>query len=126
MIFLQPARAHWTALALIMAAGVAAIVLMHDSYYLLVLSLIAVWAVLGLSWNILGGYGGLISFGADLYEHYRVAGTYTALLLKGAQPADLPVQIPTKFDLMINRKTAQALGLPIPPHVLLQATEVLQ
>src|SRR5262249_25811923 len=46
--------------------------------------------------------GGLISFGADLYEHYRVAGIYTALLLKGAQPADLPVQIPTKFDMMIN------------------------
>jgi putative ABC transport system substrate-binding protein len=59
--------------------------------------------------------GGLISFGADLHEHYRIAGTYTARLLKGAQPADLPVQIPTKFDLMINRKTAQALGLAVPP-----------
>jgi putative tryptophan/tyrosine transport system substrate-binding protein len=59
--------------------------------------------------------GGLISFGADLYEHYRVAGDYTVRLLKGAQPADLPVRIPTKFDLMINRKTAQALGLAVPP-----------
>jgi putative ABC transport system substrate-binding protein len=58
--------------------------------------------------------GGLISFGADIYEHFRIAGSYTARLLKGAQPADLPVQVPTKFDLVINRKTAQALGLNVP------------
>jgi putative ABC transport system substrate-binding protein len=70
--------------------------------------------------------GGLISFGADLYEHYRIAGTYTARLLKGAQPADLPVQIPTKFDLMINRKTAEALGLTVPPKLRGITLEVLE
>jgi len=70
--------------------------------------------------------GGLISFGADLYEHYRIAGDYTARLLKGAQPADLPVQIPTKFDLMINRKTAQALGLTVPPTLRGITLEVLE
>ena len=70
--------------------------------------------------------GGLISFGADIYEHFRVAGSYTARILKGAQPADLPVQVPTKFDLMINRKTAQALGLTVPPTLRGIVPDVLE
>ena len=63
MTFLAPARAHWLALAAVMALGASGILLTEDRYYLLIFALVAVWAVLGLAWNILGGYGGLISFG---------------------------------------------------------------
>src|SRR5215471_19775877 len=70
--------------------------------------------------------GGLISFGADLYEHYRVAGSYTARILKGAQPADLPVQIPTKYEIVINLRTANALGLTVPAKLRALATEVVE
>jgi putative ABC transport system substrate-binding protein len=70
--------------------------------------------------------GGLISFGADLYEHYRIAGTYTARLLKGEKPADLPVQIPTKYEMVINLRTANALGLTVPPKLRALATDVVE
>src|ERR1700730_18186869 len=63
MTFLATGRAHFVVLTLLVVTWVAGILTLQDSYYLLVLSLVAVWAVLGLSWNILGGYGGLISFG---------------------------------------------------------------
>ena len=70
--------------------------------------------------------GGLISFGADLYEHYRIAGSYTARILKGEKPADLPVQIPTKYEIVINLRTANALGLTVPAKLRALATEVVE
>jgi putative ABC transport system substrate-binding protein len=70
--------------------------------------------------------GGLLSLGANLADLYRRSATHVDKILKGANPAELPMQQPTKLDLAINLRTAQALGLTIPQHVLLQATEVIQ
>jgi putative ABC transport system substrate-binding protein len=70
--------------------------------------------------------GGLLSLGLDLVESYRRSATHVDKILKGANPAELPMEQPTKFDLFINLKTARALGLTIPHPVLLQATHVIQ
>ena len=70
--------------------------------------------------------GGLISYGANLPELNRTAAIFVDKILTGAAPADLPVQQPTKLDLILNLKAAQSLGLTIPPSVLVQATEVIQ
>ena len=70
--------------------------------------------------------GGLLSLGPSLVDSYRRAATHVDKILKGANPADLPMEQPTKFDLLVNLKTAQALGLTIPQSVLVQATQVIQ
>ncbi len=70
--------------------------------------------------------GGLISYDVDNVETWRRVADYVDKLLKGAKPADLPVEQPMKFELVINLKTAQALGLTIPPTVLFQADEVIR
>jgi putative ABC transport system substrate-binding protein len=70
--------------------------------------------------------GGLLSYGVDQVDTFRGAATYLDRILRGAKPGDLPVQLPTKFEMVVNRRTAKALGLAIPPSILLRADEVIE
>jgi putative ABC transport system substrate-binding protein len=70
--------------------------------------------------------GGLLSYGPDLVDNLRRAASYVDRILRGEKPGDLPVQFPTKFEMVLNLKTAKALGLAVPPSILLRATEVIE
>ena len=70
--------------------------------------------------------GGLLSYGPDPVDEFRRGATYVDRILRGAKPSDLPLQLPIKFEMVLNRKTARALGLAVPPSILLRAEEVIE
>jgi putative ABC transport system substrate-binding protein len=92
-----------------------------------IISLAARWRVPAIYWSrSFTELGGLISYGPDIPDEYRRAASYVDRILKGANPSELPVQAPTKFELVINLKTAKALGLDVPEHLQQLADEVIE
>jgi putative tryptophan/tyrosine transport system substrate-binding protein len=81
-------------------------------------------AVYGYSYDVRDG--GLLSYGVDLVDNFRRAASDVDRILRGAKPAELPVQFPTKFEMAVNLKTAKALGLTVPQSILLRADEVIE
>ena len=68
----------------------------------------------------------MLSYGPDFVDNWRRAASYVDRILRGAKPADLPVQLPTKFEMVVNLRTAKALGLAVPPSILLRADEMIE
>ena len=70
--------------------------------------------------------GGLLSYGLDVVDLFRRASSYVDRILRGEKPSELPVQLPTKYQMVVNLKTAKALGLAVPPSIMLRADEVIE
>jgi putative ABC transport system substrate-binding protein len=116
------AFAHQENGGLIVVTGSSAIV--HRDFIIALAARLRLPAVYPFRYYVTGG--GLISYGPDVTDQFRRAAGYVDRILKGEKPADLPVQAPTKYELVVNLKTAKALGLTIPPTVLARANEVIE
>ena len=75
---------------------------------------------------VFASHGGLLSYGIDVVDMWRRVASYVDRILRGEKPGDLPVQLPTKFEMVVNLKTAKALGLTVPPSLLARADEVIE